>query len=198
MTPKDTIFWIGEVKNVAMNKFVYAVAALLLTACWSDRSEDNVVEDRVVFETVDDVLVAYTTKGRNLDSATFIHSRVIGVPLDWFLLNFLDSAKGGEYVSLIRCLKNRVHDSTTIVFDKFREEGVLVVEDTPDGRYLRDPNFFGSVAFSVACLDPTSTKAAYYMEINCGNDCGGGFIVTAKLWKEKWRIEDIIFLWGGS
>lgn len=65
-------------------------------------------------------------------------------------------------------------------------------------RFKKDneDDFSGFIKISEPVLI-NNNKAYFYFAMYCGNDCTTGNLVLVNRFEEKWRIEDVILLWGG-
>ena len=105
----------------------------------------------------------------------------------------IDSVK----VSLVQKLLISIDDSVKLDFHS-KTYGSTKIYESSESNEIESKAVFGLISFSNVIFSKSGEKACYYLSINCGNECGAGFLVFSDRIGELWTVDEIIKIWGGG
>ena len=100
-------------------------------------------------------------------------------------------------MNLLKKLRPVVDDTVILKVPERAGKGYHFYHTDLDNKIDFDSdNFFGSISLSNAVFDTANLYGCYYIQVNCGNNCGSVASVFVDLVDDEWQIFAVNPLWG--
>ncbi|HQQ99027.1 MAG TPA: hypothetical protein PLX35_17265 [Cyclobacteriaceae bacterium] len=166
---------------------------LSLLSCSVEQKKN---QDIILVQTIDSVL-SYVSREFNVKSEyTLIHVEIYPDNVKMLVLTrVVNSELNDKRRQLVSKLVESLGDSVSFRFDNYVFENVRVMDEIPgDTAQFLDPKLLATISISNSAS--LGDEGCYYFSINCGNQCSAGYLIQCRLENNKWKVDEIIQVWG--
>lgn len=179
-----------------MRPCTLVLVSFLYLSLLSCSVEQRKNQDIILVQTIDSVL-SYVSREFNVKSEyTLIHVEIYPDNVKMLVLTrVVNSELNVKRRQLVSKLVESLGDSVSFRFDNYVFENVRVVDEIPgDTAQFLDPMLLATISISNSVS--LSDEGCYYFSINCGNQCSAGYLIQCRLYNNKWKVDEIIQVWG--
>lgn len=144
------------------------------------------------------------TKGYNLKNNTLVYHDIYPDNVKRMTINGVIESNPGSTSKkimllneLIKIVDDSVHlniaeKESTVYSFYYKEASISEKVD------FESNSFFGSISLTNVAFNSSRDFAGYYIGLQCGNKCGGGYIVFIDKKDSNWVLNSIVPVWGAK
>jgi len=183
-------------KNIAINSYLFLAFVCLCSFAYQN-NDNNLTFDQFLYPAIDSITHEYYLKGKILVLQNSYPDNKGHKAINNAIIKANNNGENGR-IKLLKRLDTILDDSVRLNISNKGNRNYLFYSSQIDIKTKVDfnsPDFFGGINLSNVAYSEDGSMACFYIALQCGIECGGGYIVVLEKTHSKWSLSDIIQIW---